>query len=218
MNLRTAPVPRYSWLSPRYSLVLTILFACLLALPPLGWLLDVQGVKLHENRNLAEPPNFLHTSLSELPAGIESYYDDHVGFRGVVIRSSAIFFYRFLKESLQVTSGEVVIGKSPAPDQPSWYFYTSEGMLENMLGLGLLTPEQLERWKKSLERRAAWLHSRGVVYLFVVPPEKSTVYPELLPNYLQPHPGSFTRFDQLTQYLNSPVPFLDLRPAMWQAK
>jgi hypothetical protein len=221
MNLRTAPIPRYSWLSRRHSLVLTVLFACLLALPVFGWLFDVQGVKLHENRTLTAPPDFRRTPLTDLPGRIEAYYDDRIGFRGVIIRGSAIFFYQFLKEPLQETAREVLIGKSPAQGRPSWYFYTSEGVLEDMLGLGLLLPEQLERWKKSLERRSAWLHSRGVEYLFVVPPEKSTVYPELLPNYLQPHAGAATRFDQLTQYLkrtNSQVAFLDLRSAMWQAK
>jgi alginate O-acetyltransferase complex protein AlgJ len=217
MQLRTAPIPQYSWLSHRHSFALTLLYAGMLALPPLGWLLDVQGAKLSENRNLAPPPDFRHTRLADLPARIESYYDDHVGFRAAIIRGSGIFFYRWLKEP----SDQVLIGKPPAPGQPPFYFYASEGILDDRLGFGSLTPAQLEAWKKSLERRAAWLHRRGIEYLFVVPPEKSTVYPGLLPDYLRSSATSVTRLDQFARYMTearSPVAFLDLRPAMRQAK
>ena len=51
-------------------------------------------------------------------------------------------------------------------------------------------------------------------------PEKSSVYPELLPDYFQSDIGP-TRLDQIRQYLKdngSPVRFLDLNATFMRAK
>lgn len=216
MELRTAPIPQYSWSSEKQSLLLVLLFAVVLALPPLGWLMHWQGATLVENRNLATPPDFRHTKLADLPAKIDAYYDDHIGFRGAIIRASGNVLHRFLKEP----SSEVIIGESPAPGQPNWYFYASEGIMDDRLGLGPLRATQLEAWRRTVEYRHAWLNRRGIAYVFVVVPEKSSVYPELLPDYIQSRLGS-TRLDQMAQYMkdsHSPASFLDLRSTLKQAK
>lgn len=216
MELRTSPIPRYSWISRSYSLGLVVLFTAALALPALGWFLGWQGAVLNENRNLAPPPDFRHTRLTDLPTRIESYYEDHIGFRGSIIRASGVVLYRWLGQS----SADVVVGKTPAPGEPPWYFFASEGVLDDRLGLGLLTQERLETWRESLESRARWLQRRGIAYLFVIMPEKSSIYPEFLPDYLKNHLGP-TRLEQLGKYLKdarSPVAFLDMSYALRQAK
>ena len=196
--------------------MLALLFALALAVPPLGWVFGRQGATLSENRNLAAPPDFRRTQIKDLPARIDVYYGDHVGFRGAIIRASGLLLHRYLGES----SADVIVGKSPSPGQPPWYFYASQGIIEDRLGLGQLTPAQLESWRRTLESRTKWLQRRGQAYLFVIVPEKSSVYPELLPDYIQTHLAS-TRLDQLSRYLKaarSPVVFLDLRHTLRQAK
>jgi hypothetical protein len=221
MKLRTAPIARYAWLSKKTSVMLTLLFAGGMALPFVGAYLHIYGPVINENRLPAPFPDFRNSALIDLPAKIEAYYNDHVGFRGFVIRGSGLFFNRILGEPLiQGPFGRVLIGKPPRTGEPPWYFYTSEGILEDSLGLTPLTPRELKLWKESLERRAAWLNRRGIEYLFVASLEKSTVYPELMPEYLQNRP-SVTRLDQISQYLkdtHSPVRFVDLRPVMARAK
>ena len=184
----------------------------LLALPPLGWFMGWQGAVLAENRNLAPVPDFRHTPLAALPTKIDAYYDDHVGFRGIVIHASGLFLHQFLHEP----SGGRHHWQALSPGEWPEYFYVAEGILEDRVGLGQLSPAQLELWKTSLESRAAWLQQRGIAYLFVIMPEKSSVYPELLPDYLQSHLGP-TRLEQFVRYLQdsrSSLPFLNVNTAL----
>ncbi len=196
--------------------MLALLFAVVLALPPLGWFMGWQGFALDENRNLAPPPDFRLTPLAALPAKIDTYYEDHVGFRGAIIHAAGLVLYGFLHEP----SGNVIMGKSSAHGELPEYFYVAEGIIEDRVALGQLTPTQLDIWKRSLESRASWLQRRGIAYLFVIMPEKSSVYPELLPDYLQTYIGP-TRLDQFAKYFNdrhSSVPILNVKTKLEQNK
>ena len=60
-----------------------------------------------------------------------------------------------------------------------------------------------------------WLARRGIAYLLVVSPNKSTVYPEFMPPLYPRH--RTTRMDQLAEHLGRHVggfPLLDLRPVL----
>jgi alginate O-acetyltransferase complex protein AlgJ len=216
LERRTATIREYLWISRGQSFVLIVLFCLALAVPLLGWLMGWQGVRLSENRHLAPTPDFSNTQLKDLPARIDSYLIDHVGFRGAMIRALSLFQHRFLKQS----SSEVIIGESAAPNHAPWYFYASEGIIEDRLALNSLTTAQLEAWKNMLKARTAWLKRRGIAYLFVIVPEKSSVYPELLPDYIQNQTGP-AKLDQLSRYLketSSEAAFLDLRATLRDAK
>lgn len=52
----------------------------------------------------------------------------------------------------------------------------------------LLSEEQLDRWSNTLERRTAWLQSRGRPYMLVIVPDAHAVYPEKLPPTIVPGP------------------------------
>ena len=78
---------------------------------------------------------------------------------------------------------------------------------------------EMEKWRMALEARRDWLASRGIGYLVVMVPNKSTIYPEYLPSGLhRMRPQS--RLDQLLDYLRTRSTFriLDLRPALVAAK
>ena len=216
MDRRTAPIPQYKWGTRRQSLALVLLFSVAVSFPLVGCLFHWQGASLVEIRPLEAWPDFRNTPIKDLPAKIDAYYSDHVGFRKAVIGLSGEVLHRFLK----APSEDVVIGRPLAPGQRPWYFCASEGILEDRLGMDLFTPGQLEAWRSMLEERSAWLGRRGAIYLFVVVPEKSSIYPELLPDYIRSHMGR-TRLDQLSEYLTntrSRASFLDLRPPLQQAK
>jgi hypothetical protein len=70
-----------------------------------------------------------------------------------------------------------------------------------------------------LESRARWLAGAHIRYLVVFAPEKSTIYPELLPQWMS-RVGPRSRLDQLLAYLqaHSTVDVLDLRPALEAGK
>ncbi|NOR79858.1 MAG: hypothetical protein GQ529_03350, partial [Methyloprofundus sp.] len=63
------------------------------------------------------------------------------------------------------------------------------------------------------------LAERGIDYLFVIAPNKHTIYGEYLPDHIIKK-QELSRYDQLTSYLEkyTQVNFLDLRPALLEAK
>jgi hypothetical protein len=77
----------------------------------------------------------------------------------------------------------------------------------------------LETWKKNQEFKKNWLKNQNIQYLFVVVPDKQSIHPEYLPDYLN-KVRNRTRFDQLLEYMNenSDVNILDLRVPLLEAK
>jgi hypothetical protein len=75
------------------------------------------------------------------------------------------------------------------------------------------------RWQKRLEARRAWLAERGIPYLVVFAPLKSTIYPEYMPATFN-RMGSVSRLDQLMAHLkaHSSLAVIDLRAAILDEK
>ncbi len=85
-------------------------------------------------------------------------------------------------------------------------------MIDHYSGQLQFTPEQLHDWQVLLEKRRDWLARRGIAYVFVVAPDKHTIYPEELPNWVTKVRPQ-TKLDQFYDYMHahSTVPVLDLR-------
>lgn len=142
----------------------------------------------------------------------DSYFQDHYGLRNWLINWNAHFYYYNLHLSPIDT---VVIGK----DGFLFYDYKEPyGMsLPDFEGHDLMTPGELKKaesklldWKNEFDRR-------GIKFLVVMPPNKHTIYPEKLPNYVQK--GSVTRADQLDRLIPSlGIEFIDLRPILLEKK
>jgi hypothetical protein len=92
-------------------------------------------------------------------------------------------------------------------------------MIEHFRGAIQFTDADLQAWQKLLEHRRDWLAARGVKYLFVLAPDKQSVYPEYLPAWLK-HLGGRTKADQFFHYMkaHSTVEVIDLRPALIAGK
>jgi hypothetical protein len=70
-----------------------------------------------------------------------------------------------------------------------------------------------------VEAKRDWLAAHGIPYIFVIPPNKQTIYPEHMPeNFLQAR--GRTRLDQLMAFMqaHSDVTILDLRQPLIEAK
>jgi hypothetical protein len=169
-----------------------------------------------ENRLLAPKPRLAQMDLDGLQkflAATESYFDDHFGFRKRLVRWCQQWKQRLYhnRDVFLVLTG-----------QHGWLFTTDRQMLDHYLGLDLFTPPQLQSWQRLLEKRRDWLAARGIQYLFVIPPDKHTIYPEYLPAWVvQTTPAvRQTKLDQFLQYMqaHSTVPILDLRPALLAGK
>jgi hypothetical protein len=205
------PPPRRLWCPPVSDRLLVILFGIFLLSPVAAyWLNWPTSIALNENRNLARAPSFAYDPVATWPGRLDAYYNDRFGFRAPLIRFYSLLLHKYLGAS----NDDVVIGKD------GWIFYAREDIFQDFFGQRLFSEGELKRWKDYLENRRTMLLRNNSHYLFVIAPDKNTVYPEKLPDYVRQHRGR-SRVQQLMAYLKqtgSPAEILDLHDAMMQAK
>lgn len=154
-----------------------------------------------------EPPRSL-AELASWPQRFGNFFSDHFGFRSEMIRLRGWIGVQLQHKSV---SPEVILGSS------GWMFYAGDGSIENHLHRLPLSESELNAWSARLQKRRAWLGDRGIAYLFVVAPDKQSIYPEYTPTALSAPPGE-TRLDQLTRRFGADRSWLDLREALLAAK
>jgi hypothetical protein len=191
--------------------VLSVCFIIFLLIPLLGFVFGRSSpISKAENRAFAPAPVFGVDPLVSLPGKIESWYADRFGFRSSLIRLYSTVFFRILK----APSNDLIFGKN------RWIFYARENIFEDFLGMSPFTGDELRRWRSYLVERTQRLAKQNCRYLFVIAPDKNTIYPEYLPDYLRAHRGR-SRSQQLLEYLQSThadVDVLDLHEPLVQAK
>ena len=205
--------PHSSPLMRRTNFVLIVLFMLLLWLPTLDSIFHFDWTKPRsENRAIAAFPK-LHPGWEGFQAylaGLEAYFNDHFGTRKCLVQWNNKLRWSLFKDK---TNRSVLTGKD------GWLFFTDARMIDHYSGQLQFTPEQLHDWQMVLERRRNWLARRGIAYLFVIAPDKHTIYPEELPDWLT-KVSPQTKVDQFFTYMreHSTVPVLDLRDVVRDAK
>jgi len=197
--------------------LLIFVFVALLWLPTVDFFTGIDRTDpAGENRLPAPIPRLARRDfpgVKNYAAAAELYFNDHFGFRKRLIR----WFQQWKMRLYRDQSGHKVVS-----GRDGWLFTGEEQMVDHFLGLAKFTPAQLKSWRTLLEKRRDWLAARGVKYLFVVAPDKQTVYPEYLPAWLLAAAPAHreTKLDQLLRYMKerSTVEILDLRPALRAAK
>ena len=166
-----------------------------------------------EKRQRAPFPRLTGPDLEAFPRGFDAWFRDAFGFREELIRRHSIVKVKWLRQS---PVRNVIIGDE------GWLFYAGYGDgadISDFQGKAPLSDAQLDARRLAIEARAEALRARGIAYLFVVAPNKHSVYPELLPARIgERRPGN--RLDQFVGYMRSrsSVPVVDLRDAMVVAR
>ena len=195
------------------DVALIAFFVTAISLPTLDTLAGLDPVDApYDNRPSAPAPQ-LYGGLGlvrEFPAEFEAYFKDGFGFRNSLIKGHCLAKYHLLHES---GADRVLLGKD------GWLFFTGNKAVECYRGLDPFTERELEAWRLLLEGRRDALAERGIRYLFLLVPNKHTVYPEHLPDRLNVV-SETSRLDQLTDHLraHSDVDFIDLRDVLIQSK
>jgi alginate O-acetyltransferase complex protein AlgJ len=193
------------------NIVLSIVFISMICLPLIGSVLGLDVTKdLGEKRTLTAFPSLGQDTISVFTEKFESFYSDHFGFRNGLIQGHNWIRYRLFKGS---SLGQVLFGKN------DWLFLTKAGIIPDFLGQNPLTKQDLDLWKNVLEQRQQYFQNRGIHFLFVIAPNKATIYPEMLPDHISKNRGR-SRMDQLMEHLkkHSNINFLDVRENLVQAK
>lgn len=187
---------------------------------------------LSENRskNPFPPATLLRDDPRAYAGQVEAYFDDRLGLRKFLIRHYNYLIVKVFGSSprglydipdaggggpVRETMNNVLVGRD------GWLFLAGydNRIVADFRGIVPLTGEELAAWKRRLEERQAWLAARGIAYLFVIVPDKQSVYPEFMPSQLA-RVSQNPRRIQLTEYLRreTTIPVLDLTPALLAAK
>lgn len=190
-----------------FLVVATFLIGISLPVCFLRW----QAASVVEQRTLAPFPHFgwSYPELTRFPIDFERFFNDHFGGRFFLIHGYSWLLFSILGVS---PTEKVVAGKN------GWLFY--ELSRNDLAPNRLFTVAELERWKDHLAAKHRWLQQQGLAYVFIIAPDKHTIYGEYLPTRLSTKLSSPSRYDQLVDYVkaHSDVPIIDLRPALLEAK
>ena len=187
-------------------------FVVLLWLPMVDSFVGLDStVPPNENRRFARFPDFKDfRELKPFIGGLEDYFNDHFGFRKRLVTWNNEWKHELFHEA---PFSSVITGRD------GWLFLASYRMIEHYCGLSRLSQQDLESWQKLLEARREWLAGQGAKYVFVIAPDKHSIYPEYLPEWLKRGPQP-SKLDQFVEYMrkHSTLEVLDLRPALMAAK
>ena len=199
-----------------FRLLLTVVFVLALAAPCMGWLVSsMTGTRNGKNPGLLPLTGFPELEVSTALETLQLYN-----------RQAEKFFNQHFPGRQWLVGMNIGVKKVFFPDdvgplamvgRDGWLFFPAEGIPDAQLGLEWFTDEELHQMQKVLERRRDWLAAQGIEFLFVVAPNKGTIYPEHLPKWLKP--AKTTRLDQFLNHMrnHSTVTLLDLRPVLRQA-
>jgi hypothetical protein len=191
--------------------ILVLLFAVLIALPATLHLAGVaQSTAERERRTLAELPRFPDSTerWRSFPSQIDSYLADRFGLRPALLAAASR-----LKFGLRMPAGALVFtGKD------GWLYYNGNQQIDQHTGLRLFGPDEIALWLASLESYRRWLADRGISFVFVIAPDKPSIYPEHLPDGIKL--AAVTPADQLLAAIAAQgrIDAADLRPALRAVK
>ncbi|MBK7643613.1 MAG: hypothetical protein IPJ19_11310 [Planctomycetes bacterium] len=194
--------------------LLVLLFVAALAAPWVDGHVRPDRVRSPEKREHRRPApepelELDPAALYRFPARYEAFFKDDLGLRDQLLRWHSLQSLRLFGVA---PTEQVLLGKQ------GWYFYTGNESVPIYRGLEPFTRAELRAWKVALESRRDWLAARGIRYVFVIAPNKETVYPDHMPPELEPLGP--TRLEQFAEYMQreSDLDFLDLRPAFKAAR
>jgi alginate O-acetyltransferase complex protein AlgJ len=207
---------------PRWTeLVFVIGSLAILSYPAFSLFRNSKAAAVGENRVLAARPPLalLMSRPHRFARAFKAFFDDQFEARDRLVFLNSMVRYRVLRAA---SNAAVIPGKHGTLFYAGEATFPSHDMGNEMVQYRRTHPlssGELENLRDLLERRRQWAASLGAKFLFVIAPDKSTVYPDHIPN-------RFNRLDvpsatdQLIAYLRerSSVDVLDLRPRLIAAR
>lgn len=170
---------------------------------------DVRGPHREQRAAIAKPPPpRTLEDFRKWPGAWQAWWNDRFGLRDALLIGNGM---------LKVFGFGVGPGPNHVIGKEGWIFWRGAGVLEAWRGANPLAGDSLAAWVRRLEDRRARCAALGARYLFVLVPEKISVYPEFLPErYAKIGPS---RSDALFLALQgSGIDALDLRKTVAHAK
>lgn len=196
------------------ELAIIFIFIVALFVPLLSWTLQKDALYSEaEKRELQQFPSITtQGSVVGFTRSFDSYFQDHFGLREWLIHQ----YHRELKKRFGKSSGLPVLEGTD-----NWLFFTGFGdkVLEDLQGKLRFSEGEEQRFRHLLAEKKAWLGKQGVAYVFMVAPNKQSIYPEYMPQHYQQFQKT-SRLDHLLtgSHNNDNEKLLDVRPYLRQKK
>lgn len=121
------------------------------------------------------------------------------------------FFYRFFHRSLNNKS--VIVGK-----QGNLYLGNKHNyLISKSQNLTPYSYRPLEKWTKNLKELQQWYEDQNIKFVIAIVPNKHTIYPEFLPNWVFVNQLNLTD-RMILSAKNEAINILDLRPVFKERK
>ncbi|MBM3579410.1 MAG: hypothetical protein FJX34_01395 [Alphaproteobacteria bacterium] len=188
---------------------ITIAFTLILLIPTLDAIFHFSPVKeLFEKRLPVAKPEFVWSH--DYHRNFEKFFDDNYGTRKSLIFLNALLMDRVFNES---PDSRAVFGRE------GWLYFDNRDSLLDVQGKAPLGDELVARGVKSFYQNWQKARAQNIHYLLIIVPDKTTIYPEFLPDYIKS--GTTHRIDKFLAALKKShpdFPVLDLRPTLISAK
>jgi hypothetical protein len=185
------------------------LFLALLSMPVFQMLTGLATIApLDENRNRAPAPTLAMLATSPLLffPKVQAWFQDHYGFRDVLIRAKAQIDFCLFEVSDRVHIG---------PD--GWLYHRDT--INTLLAMERLPDDQIEAAAKKVEELRDYLAARDIGLIFVTNQLADKFYPETVPQTAAPVKGR-RKFDDFRRRLHtiSGIEYLDTTDRLLELK
>jgi hypothetical protein len=202
------------------SITITLIFSIAIFVPFfIGIIEKDKEISAIEKRKLSTFPKVMGeiNDIKKFPKLFDTYYSDHFGLRDWFVK-----YYKLVKFNIgDSPSNDVTIGKD------GWLFLGSirkgynrySDPIGDVRNVNLFSKSDLKKFATYMASLKAWLNSKGIEYVFVIAPNKHTIYFDKLPDYLTKI-NKYSATDQLVEYMKShtDVPIVDLRKILIESK
>ena len=150
-------------------------FILFLLLPVIVMTLGIDPqVRLDEKRKLAPAPRMrINRKFAKT---VDRYLEDHFGGRRLLAKA-ALYYDRHIVGKPVIES--VLLGEH------GWLYYGTPQILKKYMGADRLSSDQIENIARTVIEQYRFCQAHGIRYMLVVPPDKDTIYPEHLPEWIR---------------------------------
>lgn len=184
-------------------------FLLVLAMPLMiftfGQLLPASVIEHNSLAKLPERPTDI-SEWKDFPGVIDKYISDNFPKRSAIV--SKVFAARYV---MGATRGNVMVGAD------GWLFYTGGRVVEQVTGEDIHI-DRLESMVDFVERIYKESSQRKIKFLFIVAPNKHTIYREKMPSKMQTVPAEQERTILLNLMQDRNIPTVDLVPILREAR
>ncbi|MBF0258613.1 MAG: hypothetical protein HQK62_07215 [Desulfamplus sp.] len=205
----------------KVKFLFALLVLCFLFVPAIIQLsglrqIDDEHFRQQEKRDrvkfeLQSPSDF--EKLKGMPDQVNRWFNDNFGLRNDLIAACARLQYDLFGKSMDIQ--KVVIGKNGFLFLGDYF----ADVLKQYMNIKYFNMNQLTVFMSSLRNIQSYLERQNIAFLFVIVPDKHSIYPEYLPARFSKIKNGHNSYDQIIERLKlSDINFVDLKNVLTKQK